>query len=64
MSSWVGALKLWNGDNKTVNTKNVWGVPRKGTTDHIAVKKIMAIGKVVPKKRMAKKINYGMYADL
>lgn len=46
---WVSALKLWNGDAREVSTKNVWGVPRKGTTDYNEVKDIMA-GKAVPVK--------------
>lgn len=50
MNNWVSALKLWNGDNRQVNTKNVWGVPRKGTKDYDTVKDIME-GKSIPKKR-------------
>ena len=38
----MGAVKVWNAHHKMVNTKHVWAVPRKGTSEHAEVKRIMA----------------------
>jgi hypothetical protein len=38
----MAATKVWNAHHKMVNTKHVWAVPRKGTSEHAEVKRIMA----------------------
>ena len=38
----MAAVKAWNAHHKMVNTAHVWAVPRKGTSEHAEVKRIMA----------------------
>jgi hypothetical protein len=52
--TWVDALQMWNADNKKVQTKQAFAVPRKGTTEYIQVKKLME-GKDYIKKTYTKK---------
>ena len=37
----MAAVKVWNAHHKMVNTAHVWAVPRKGTSEHAEVKRIM-----------------------
>lgn len=57
--AFMAAVKVWNSHHKMVNTKHVWAVPRKGTTEHAEVKRIMSgeeVHKVVATKTEPKRI--------
>jgi pantothenate kinase len=54
--AFMTAVKAWNSHHKMVNTAHVWAVPRKGTSEHAEVKRIMAgeeAHKVVAPSRMS-----------
>ena len=38
---WIDALKTWNATKKKVDASHVWAVPRRGTPEHEAVRRIM-----------------------